>query len=52
MRLPEAVLPRMAALPMMLLRGRVCPARRPAVPDEILVEIVDEIFLPLVRRGA
>ena len=30
---------------------RVCPAWRPAVPDEVLVEIVDEIFLPLGRRG-
>jgi AcrR family transcriptional regulator len=49
---PEAVQPRVAALPMMLLRGEYALRGAPAVPDEILVEIVDEVFLPLVRgRG-
>jgi AcrR family transcriptional regulator len=48
----EAVHPRVATLPMMLLRGEYALRRVPAVPDEVLVEIVDEIFLPLVRgRG-
>jgi AcrR family transcriptional regulator len=48
----EAVHPRVAALPMMLLRGEYALRGVPAVPDEVLVEIVDEIFLPLVRgRG-
>jgi AcrR family transcriptional regulator len=49
---PEAVQPRVAALPMMLLRGEYALRGVPVVPDEVLVEIVDEIFLPLVRgRG-
>jgi AcrR family transcriptional regulator len=40
------------ALPMQLLRGEYALRGVPAVPDEVLVEIVDEIFLPLVRgRG-
>ncbi|WP_245730173.1 hypothetical protein [Micromonospora pallida] len=44
--------PRVAALPLMLLRGEYALRGVPAVPDEVLVEIVDEIFLPLVRgRG-
>ena len=49
---PEAVHQRVAALPIMLLRGEYALRGVPAVPDEVLVEIVDEIFLPLVRgRG-
>lgn len=49
---PEAVQPRVAALPMMLLRGEYALRGVPAVPDGVLVEIVDEIFLPLIRgRG-
>jgi AcrR family transcriptional regulator len=49
---PEAIQPRVATLPMMLLRGEYALRGVPAVPDEVLVEIVDEIFLPLVRgRG-
>lgn len=49
---PEAVQPRVVTLPMMLLRGEYALRGVPAVPDEVLVEIVDEIFLPLVRgRG-
>lgn len=49
---PEAVQPRVAALPMMLLRGEYALRGVPSVSDETLVEIVDEIFLPLVRgRG-
>jgi len=35
-----------------MLRGEYALRGVPAVPDEVLVEIVDEIFLPLVRgRG-
>jgi len=50
---PEAVHPRVASLPMMLLRGEYALRGVPAVPDAVLVDIVDEIFLPLVRgRGA
>jgi AcrR family transcriptional regulator len=49
----EAVHPRVASLPMMLLRGEYAMRGVPVVPDEVLVEIIDEIFLPLVRgRGA
>ena len=50
---PEAVHPRVASLPMMLLRGEYALRGVPAVPDDVLVDIVDEIFLPLIRgRGA
>ncbi|GAA0946865.1 TetR/AcrR family transcriptional regulator [Pseudonocardia zijingensis] len=45
----EAVHPRVAAVPMTLLRGEYALRGVPSVPDEVLVEIVDEIFLPLVR---
>jgi AcrR family transcriptional regulator len=49
---PEAVHPRVATLPMMLLRGEYAVRGVPAVPDEVLADIVDEILLPLVRgRG-
>ncbi|SDF73294.1 TetR/AcrR family transcriptional regulator [Pseudonocardia oroxyli] len=49
---PEAVQPRVAALPMTVLRGEYALRGVPAVPDEVLVEIVDEIYLPLIRgRG-
>jgi AcrR family transcriptional regulator len=46
---PEAVHPRVAALPMTLLRGEFALRGVPTVPDEVVVEIVDEILLPLVR---
>ena len=49
---PEAVHPRVSTLPMMLLRGEYALRGRPEVPDEVLVEIVDEVFLPLVRGRA
>jgi AcrR family transcriptional regulator len=49
---PEAVHPRVATLPMTLLRGEYALRGIPAVPDEVLVEIVDEVFLPLVRGRA
>jgi AcrR family transcriptional regulator len=48
----EAVHPRVAALPITVLRGEFALRGLPEVADEVLVEIVDEIFLPLVRgRG-
>jgi AcrR family transcriptional regulator len=47
-----AVHPRVASTPMMLLRGEYAVRGTPSVPDEVLVEIVDEVFLPLVAgRG-
>jgi AcrR family transcriptional regulator len=46
---PEAVHPRVSSLPMMLLRGEYALRGIPSVPDTVLTEIVDEVFLPLVR---
>ncbi|MFL4910079.1 TetR-like C-terminal domain-containing protein [Streptomyces sp. MMS24-I2-30] len=44
--------PRVASVPMMLLRGEYALRGLPEVPEEVLTEIVDEVFLPLVRgRG-
>lgn len=44
-----AVHPRVAATPMTLLRGEYAMRGAPEVPDGVLVDIVDEVFLPLVR---
>jgi AcrR family transcriptional regulator len=44
--------PRVAATPMMLLRAEYAMRGVPSVPDEVLTDIVDEIFLPLVRGRA
>ncbi|MEU4421699.1 TetR/AcrR family transcriptional regulator [Actinoplanes sp. NPDC024001] len=44
-----AVRPRVATTPMMLLRAEYAMRGIPSVPDQVLVEIVDEVFLPLVR---
>ncbi|GAA2156491.1 TetR/AcrR family transcriptional regulator [Actinomadura napierensis] len=47
----EAVTPRIARMPADLVRHEMLLTDRP-VPDGVLVEIVDEMFLPLVRaRG-
>jgi hypothetical protein len=46
---PEAIHPRVASLPMMLLRGEYALRGIPTVPDTVLTEIVDEVFLPLVE---
>ncbi|WP_194919162.1 TetR/AcrR family transcriptional regulator [Catenulispora rubra] len=48
----EAVHPRVASLPIMVLRGEYAVRGLPEVPDEVVVEIVDEVFLPLVRGRA
>ncbi|GGN65045.1 TetR family transcriptional regulator [Actinoplanes lobatus] len=48
-----AVHARVATTPMMLLRAEYAMRGLPSVPDEVLVEIVDEVFLPLVHgRGS
>ncbi|MFB7493417.1 TetR/AcrR family transcriptional regulator [Streptomyces sp. NPDC056161] len=48
----SALHPRVASVPMMLLRGEYALRGLPEVPEEVLTEIVDEVFLPLVRgRG-
>jgi len=44
----ERITPRNAALPGDLVRHEILVTRA-AVPEQVLVEIVDEIFLPLVR---
>jgi AcrR family transcriptional regulator len=47
-----AVHPLVAAMPMMLLRAEYATRGIPTVPDRTLVDIVDELLLPLVRgRG-
>ncbi|MBF9073719.1 TetR/AcrR family transcriptional regulator [Streptacidiphilus fuscans] len=46
---PEALHPRVAGVPTALLRNEYVTRGVPAAPDEVLVEIVDEVFLPLVR---
>ncbi|BCB78844.1 TetR/AcrR family transcriptional regulator [Phytohabitans flavus] len=49
---PTAVHPRVATTPIMLLRAEYAMRGFPSVPDEVLVEIIDEVFLPLVRGRA
>ena len=49
---PAAVHPRVATTPINLLRAEYAMRGVPSVPDEVLVEIVDEVFLPLVRGRA
>lgn len=49
---PEAVHPRVASVPVTVLRGEYALRGQPEVPDDVLVEIVEEIFLPLVRGRA
>jgi hypothetical protein len=45
----EDIMPRMATVPLDLARHELLLTGAP-VPDEVLVEIVDEVVLPLVRR--
>ena len=46
---PAAARLRVATTPMMLLRAEYAMRGIPSVPDDVLVEIVDEVLLPLVR---
>ncbi|GAB2486859.1 TetR/AcrR family transcriptional regulator [Nocardiopsis aegyptia] len=48
----QAVHPRVASAPMTLLRGEYALRGRPEIPDAVVVEIVDEVFLPLVHGRA
>ncbi|MEU8308586.1 TetR/AcrR family transcriptional regulator [Actinomadura sp. NPDC048955] len=48
----EALHPRVASAPVALLRNEYMTRGVPAVPDGVLVEIVEEVFLPLVRGRA
>lgn len=48
----EALHPRVATAAVVLLRNEFVVRGVPIVPDDVLVEIVDEVYLPLVRgRG-
>ncbi|WP_433345123.1 TetR/AcrR family transcriptional regulator [Microtetraspora malaysiensis] len=50
---PEALHPRVATTAIALLRNEYVTREIPFVPDNVLVEIVDEVYLPLVRgRGS
>lgn len=46
---PEALHPRVATVAMTLLRNEYVVRGVPTAPDEVLVEIVDEVYLPLLR---
>ena len=46
---PQTITPLVATVPLVLLRHELLVTRAP-VPDQVLVAIVDEVFLPLVRR--
>ena len=48
--LPEALHPRVATVAIVLLRNEYITRGIATVPDSVLVEIVDEVYLPLVRR--
>jgi len=49
---PEALHPRVATVAVVLLRNEYITRGIPTVPDGVLVEILDEVYLPLVRgRG-
>ncbi|WP_433345167.1 TetR/AcrR family transcriptional regulator [Microtetraspora malaysiensis] len=47
---PEALHPRVATVAIVLLRNEFVVRGAPTAPDHVLVEIVDEVYLPLVRR--
>ena len=51
---PEALHPRVATVAVVLLRNEYITRGAPTVPDSVLVEITDEVYLPLVgcRREA
>ncbi|MBF6141353.1 TetR/AcrR family transcriptional regulator [Nocardia farcinica] len=49
---PEALHPRVATVPIVLLRNEFVVRGVPTAPENVLTEIVDEIFLPLVRGRA
>jgi AcrR family transcriptional regulator len=49
---PEALHPRVATVAVVLLRNEYVTRGIPTAPDHVLVEIVDEVYVPLVRgRG-
>jgi AcrR family transcriptional regulator len=46
---PEALHPRVATVPIVLLRNEFVVRGQPSAPDAVLVDIVDEVYLPLIR---
>jgi AcrR family transcriptional regulator len=46
---PEAIHPRVATVAIALLRNEYVTRGTTSVPDDVLVEIVDEVYLPLLR---
>ncbi|GAB3827892.1 TetR/AcrR family transcriptional regulator [Dactylosporangium cerinum] len=46
---PAALHPRVATVAIVLLRNEFVTRGVPTAPDEVLVDIVDEVYLPLVR---
>ncbi len=46
---PDALRPRVATVPVALLRNEYVTSGHPTVADEVLLEIIDQVFLPLVR---
>ena len=46
---PDALHPRVATVAIVLLRNEFVVRGVPTAPDDVLVEIVDEVYLPLVR---
>jgi AcrR family transcriptional regulator len=46
----EALHPRVATVAIVLLRNEFVVRGVPTAPDDVLVEIVDEVYLPLVRQ--
>lgn len=47
---PEALHPRVATVALVLLRNEFVMRGAPTAPDDVLVDIVDEVYLPLIRR--
>jgi AcrR family transcriptional regulator len=47
---PEALHPRVATVAIVLLRNEFVVRGVPTAPDDVLVEIADEVYLPLVRQ--
>lgn len=47
---PEALHPRVATVAIVLLRNEFVVRGVPTAPDDVIVEIVDEVYLPLLRR--
>jgi AcrR family transcriptional regulator len=47
---PESLHPRVATVAIVLLRNEFVMRGVPTAPDDVLIEIVDEVYLPLVRK--